>query len=73
MLKILVCMLLPLAVQGHVIPLPKAHAHNDYEHERPLFDALEHGFCSVEADIGFIDGELRVAHDQEDARPGRTL
>ncbi len=54
-------------------PLPRAHAHNDYEHTRPLFDALAHGFCSVEADIHLVDGELLVAHDLEDTRPGRTL
>ncbi|WP_188191316.1 phosphatidylinositol-specific phospholipase C/glycerophosphodiester phosphodiesterase family protein [Nonomuraea sp. SYSU D8015] len=54
-------------------PLPRAHAHNDYEHERPLFDALDHGFTSVEADIYLVDGELRVGHDPEDLRPGRTL
>jgi hypothetical protein len=29
-----------------VEPLPRAHAHNDYEHERPLLDALDHGFTS---------------------------
>jgi len=55
------------------LPLVRAHAHNDYEHKRPLLDALEQGFCSVEADVWLIDGELRVAHDLEDARPGRTL
>jgi len=54
-------------------PLPRAHAHNDYEHERPLIDALDHGFCGVEADIFFIDGKLLVAHDIEDVRPDRTL
>ena len=54
-------------------PLAQAHAHNDYEHDRPLFDALEHGFTSVEADVWLVDGELRVAHDLEDARPGATL
>ena len=54
-------------------PLAPAHAHNDYEHERPLFDALEHGFTSVEADVWLVDGELLVAHDLEDVRPGRTL
>ncbi|MDQ7910467.1 phosphatidylinositol-specific phospholipase C/glycerophosphodiester phosphodiesterase family protein [Phytohabitans sp. ZYX-F-186] len=54
-------------------PLPRAHAHNDYEHERPLFDALSHGFTSVEADIYLVDGELLVAHDPEDVVPGRTL
>jgi hypothetical protein len=54
-------------------PLAAAHAHNDYEHDRPLFDALEHGFTSVEADVWLVDGELRVAHDLEDAKPGVTL
>mgnify|MGYP003674061739 CR=1 FL=1 len=42
---------------------PNAHAHNDYEHERPLFDALQNGFTSFEADIHLINGELIVAHD----------
>jgi len=54
-------------------PLPKTHSHNDYSRERPLLDALEAGFCSVEADVFLIDGELRVAHDLKDARPGKTL
>ena len=54
-------------------PLAAAHAHNDYEHDRPLFDALEHGFTSVEADVWLVDGELLVAHDLEDATPGVTL
>src|SRR5918994_1565813 len=48
---------------GQVVPLERAHAHNDYEHERPLYDALGHGFKSVEADIWLIDGELVVSHD----------
>ncbi|MET1086231.1 MAG: phosphatidylinositol-specific phospholipase C/glycerophosphodiester phosphodiesterase family protein [Arthrobacter sp.] len=54
-------------------PLAQAHAHNDYEHDRPLFDALEHGFSSVEADVWLVDGELLVAHDLEDAKPDVTL
>jgi glycerophosphoryl diester phosphodiesterase len=53
--------------------LPSAHAHNDYEHRRPLQDALDRGFSSVEADVWLVDGELRVAHDLEDAVPGRNL
>ena len=56
-----------------VEPLPQAHAHNDYEHPRPLRDALSHGFTSVEADVWLVDGALLVAHDREDVRPGRTL
>jgi hypothetical protein len=54
-------------------PLTRAHAHNDYEHAHPLFDALDRGFCSVEADINLTNGELRVAHDLKDTQPGRTL
>lgn len=56
-----------------VKPLAQAHAHNDYEHDRPLYDALDHGFTSVEADIFLVDGELLVAHDPEDLDPDRTL
>ncbi|PRX97808.1 phosphatidylinositol-specific phospholipase C/glycerophosphodiester phosphodiesterase family protein [Allonocardiopsis opalescens] len=58
---------------GDAEPLDQAHAHNDYEHDRPLLDALDHGFTSVEADVWLVDGELLVAHDREDVRPGRTL
>src|SRR5437016_4155385 len=54
-------------------PLIRAHAHNDYEHARPLLDALEHGFCSVEADIWLVDGKLLVAHDLDKVKPERTL
>lgn len=54
-------------------PLPRAHAHNDYEHSRPLFDALENGFCGVEADIHLVNGELLVAHDADEVNPERTL
>ncbi|MEV8123392.1 phosphatidylinositol-specific phospholipase C/glycerophosphodiester phosphodiesterase family protein [Streptomyces sp. NPDC085944] len=54
-------------------PLWRAHAHNDYEHPRPLLDALDHRFGSVEADIYLVDGQLLVAHDPEDLDPSRSL
>jgi hypothetical protein len=54
-------------------PHAAAHAHNDYEHDRPLYDALGHGFTSVEADVWLVDGELLVAHDAVDLDPDRTL
>jgi len=54
-------------------PLPRAHAHNDYEHDRPLLDALDHGFTSVEADIHLVDGDLFVAHGPDEIKPERTL
>lgn len=54
-------------------PLAQAHAHNDYEHPRPLLDALDHGFTSVEADVWLVDGKLLVAHDRDQVKPDRTL
>lgn len=54
-------------------PLPQAHAHNDYEHKRPLLDALEQGFCSVEADVYLVGEELLIGHTRGDLRPERTL
>ncbi|HZZ41992.1 MAG TPA: hypothetical protein VFE58_03580 [Tepidisphaeraceae bacterium] len=59
-------------------PILHAHAHNDYRHKRPLFDALDHGFTSVEADIHIIKNQILVAHDRHEAEtevdsPARTL
>ena len=56
-----------------VVPLQRVHAHNDYEHKRPLFDALDQGFCSVEGDIHLIDGKLLIAHSTIDLNSKRTL
>lgn len=61
----------PPAPHTRVQPLERAHAHNDYEHERPLADALDHGFTSVEADVWLVDGELYLGHDGPDL--SRTL
>jgi hypothetical protein len=55
------------------VPLLNAHAHNDYMHARPLFDALDHGFTSVEADVYPVAGNLLVAHDRIALNPDRTL
>ncbi len=57
--------------------LARSHAHNDYEHTRPLLDALDQGFTSIEADV-YTDpvvgkAGLYVAHDAQDIRPDRTL
>jgi hypothetical protein len=54
-------------------PLVHVHAHNDYLHRRPLLDALDRGFCSVEGDIHLVDGELLIAHDIKKVQPGKTL
>lgn len=62
----------PAAKESHS-PLPRAHAHNDYLHERPLLDALAEGFTSVEADIYLAGGALLVGHDRKDLEKDRTL
>lgn len=59
---------------AQVQPLVHAHAHNDYEHEHPLFDALDNGFISVEADVYCVDDILYVYHDlPSNPDPSRTL
>ncbi len=70
---LLVVYLCGARLAGAQVPLAHAHAHNDYEHPRPLADALAAGFASIEADVHLVDGELRVAHDRGQARPDRTL
>ncbi len=60
-------------VADEVVPRPRAHAHNDYYHTRPLLDALSHGFCSVEADVYLVDGKLLVAHSRFELKPEKTL
>lgn len=53
--------------------LYKAHAHNDYEHEKPLFEALSLGFTSIEVDIHLINGELYVSHHTPKLDKAKTL
>lgn len=53
--------------------LTRAHAHNDYWHKRPLLDALEQGFPSVEADVFLVAGKFLVGHDTKDLKPEKTL
>jgi hypothetical protein len=63
----------PVLLGAQPVPLIQAHAHNDYLHTRPLLDALDHGFCSVEADIHLVDGKLLVAHERQSVKPEKTL
>ena len=71
----LLCLEVTSCVTPQKTPKPQIHlhAHNDYEHTRPLLDALDHGFCSIEADIFLVDGQLLVAHDRTKLTPERTL
>ena len=53
--------------------LTNAHAHNDYWHTRPLWQSLENGFMSVEADCHLIEGRMLVAHEKVFTKKRRTL
>lgn len=55
---------IPPTPVANVVPLPNAHAHNDYEQSRPLWDALDNGFASIEADVHLLDDTLYVAHER---------
>ncbi|MGC8844447.1 MAG: phosphatidylinositol-specific phospholipase C/glycerophosphodiester phosphodiesterase family protein [Candidatus Hydrogenedens sp.] len=57
----------------NVVPLKRAHSHNDYLRPQPLFDALNNGFYSVEADIHIVNGDLLVAHDLDKCKPEKNL
>jgi hypothetical protein len=54
-------------------PVSNAHAHNDYLHKQPLYDALRFDFISVESDIFLKNGDLLVGHDHSQLKKERTL
>ncbi|MBL4560028.1 MAG: hypothetical protein JKX79_03480 [Labilibaculum sp.] len=49
------------------------HSHNDYYQKRPLFEALENGMVSVEADVFFREGKLLVGHDVHELQKEKSL
>lgn len=58
---------------GQAPALNQGHSHNDYWRPRPLTDALQRGFKSVEADVFLSDGALLVGHDRKELQAGKTL
>lgn len=48
-------------------------SHNDYEQERPLFEAITAKINAVEADIVLLDGQLYVAHGPAEIKKENTL
>lgn len=49
------------------------HSHNDYHQNRPLFDAIEAGAWSIEADVFIKRKELKVGHTAREAASGKSL
>lgn len=72
MKKIVLFCLLSFVLQAQS-PLSKAHAHNDYEHDRPFFEAFQLGFGSIEADVYAVNGQLLVGHERNQLSLNRNL
>jgi Domain of Unknown Function (DUF1080) len=53
--------------------LEQGHSHNDYWRPRPLTDALQRGFKSVEADVFLSNGALLVGHSRQELQADKTL
>ena len=49
------------------------HAHNDYQKQEPLTNALRHQVFSIEADIYVSGNRLLVAHDRKELATAPTL
>ncbi len=47
---------------AQVVPIQYGHAHNDYMHKKPLTEALESGFTSIEIDVFLYHNQLKVSH-----------
>jgi len=50
-----------------------AHSHNDYKNSIPFYRAYNAGFGSIEADVFAVNGQLMVAHKEEEITPARSL
>lgn len=64
---------LPAKAQTGKYSVKNAHSHNDYEQKNPFFDAYNHGFGSIEADVHLVNDTLFTAHDAHEIRKERTL
>jgi glycerophosphoryl diester phosphodiesterase len=62
-------------VKSHAqnIPLDNAFAHNDYQHKRPLFEAINNGYTYIEVDVYIHKNRLVVTHVLPAIHHHRTL
>lgn len=51
----------------------RGHSHNDYTRKRPLLNALNNGYMSIEVDVFLKKGDLKVAHTKMGIRKRKTL
>lgn len=70
---IVVLLCLTVGLHAQQISKNRAHSHNDYSQNIPLFTAYYANAGSIEADVFFVDGKLIVSHDTAEIAEGRTL
>ena len=64
--------LVPQGLAGqHIIKM--GHSHNDYLNEKPLINALNNNFKSIEVDVFLLNSKLYVGHNWIQLRKNRTL
>ncbi|KAF9697976.1 hypothetical protein EKO04_003966 [Ascochyta lentis] len=49
------------------------HSHNDYWRKKPLYEALQCGCTSVEADVWLVNDDLLVGHSRSSLQKEKTL
>lgn len=64
---------LNVIAQPTIYTTTNAHSHNDYEKPSPFWEAYDQTFGSIEADIFLKDGNLIVAHDEQQVLANRSL
>jgi alkaline phosphatase len=62
-----------LQAQPKIYSMQNAHAHNDYLHEKPFFEAFSLNYGMIEADIFIQNDELVVAHERKSIKSENTL
>jgi alkaline phosphatase len=65
--------LLKSNIKAQNYTLQKCHAHNDYVHKSPFYEAYNLGFGSIEVDVFFVNNQLYVAHDKVKIDSTKTL
>lgn len=72
LLWILLCVICCTA-NAQNTPLSNAFSHNDYQHKRPLFEAINNGYTYIEADVYVHKDKLVITHVLPAIHHSRTL
>ena len=67
------CVLLVLVCSSQRVSAQMIHSHNDYEQERPFFEAYAEKANIIEVDLYLSKGKLKVCHNREDIETAKTV